>query len=90
MLTHTARFFQYGISPIKSHTAIQIIKLANADSIAFDIILLIFFESILCFIYYFILFECKSSHIIKYDKGKWGMSVNLCRFAKNRIQDIEI
>ena len=35
-------------------------------------------------------FECKSSHIIKYDKGKWGMSVNLCRFAKNRIQDIEI
>ena len=26
----------------------------------------------------------------KYDKGKWGMSVNLYRFAKNRIQDIEI
>ena len=42
------------------------------------------------FVHCFILFECKSSHIFKYGKGKWGMSVNLCRFAKNRIQDIEI
>ena len=42
------------------------------------------------FVHCFILFECKSSHIFKYGKGKWGMSVNLCRFAKNLIQDIEI